>query len=383
MAIRTDIFSIDWSVSPRVIWIDIAFSEVSAQDLYDTCKHYEALHGGVDEPKICDAGGWKPIGPGQYVGITVSLFNAQYAFEARPGPDWVICNMAGGNVVAFTDESLETELYPRYPTAFVSADRTASSSATTQEQEAIAYTSFQNSVWYDANSNNSGLIDNNGLNGNRQYPLNNFPDVLLAMVKWGFSTIQLLSSCIIDDGLDYSGIKFVGTSHVKTTVEIDTNADVTNCKIVNCNVWGTMDGGVTIEHCTVGNLAYVNGEILKSGLYGTIFLDGDENAVIESCYTIDAENPPHIDMGLSGQNLAMPNYSGYIYIENINDENVKVGIGLNSGVVFLESSITEGYVILSGIGEYVNNATGNSIINTGGLVGNNSIADAVWEKELP
>ena len=129
MAIRTDIFTIDWDVSPRVIWIDISETEVSAQDLYDTCKHLEALYSGVDEPAICDAGGWEPVGD-LFVGITVSLFNAVYAFAARPGPAWVICNMTGGNVVAFEDETRTVEIYPRKPTAYVSADRTASSAAT-------------------------------------------------------------------------------------------------------------------------------------------------------------------------------------------------------------------------------------------------------------
>lgn len=129
MAIRTDIFTIDWSVSPRVIWIDIAETEVSAQDLYDTCKQLEFLHTGIDEPVICDAGGWEPVGD-FFVGITVSLFNAQYAFADRPPSTWVVCNMAGGNVVAFEDETRTVEIYPRKPTAYVSADRTASSSAT-------------------------------------------------------------------------------------------------------------------------------------------------------------------------------------------------------------------------------------------------------------
>lgn len=382
MSIRTDIFTIDWDVSPRLIWIDIAYDEVSAQDLYDTCKHLEALDGGKDEDQICDAGGWEPLGLGQYVGITVSLYNAQYAFAARPGPDWVICNMGGGNVVAFTDSTLTTELYPRYPTAYVSADRTASSSATTQEQEAIAYTSFQNAIWYDSASGNSGFDDNGGLNGNRQYPLDNLADVLTACSKWGFSNIQLLSSAVIDGGLDYSLKHFIGSSHVFTDVEITDAANTYRCTFDNCNIWGVLDGGTHIQNCIVGEVSYVNGHIHDSGLYGHIYLDGNEDAAIINCYTLDAESPPTVNMGLSGQNLAMPNYSGYIYIEDITDPDVKVGIGMNSGVVFLDSTISEGYVIVSGTGELVNNATGNSIISTTGLTSNASISEAVWNSIL-
>ncbi len=86
MAIRTDIISIDWSVNPRIIWFDISVTEVVAQDLYDTCRHLETLSNGMDEPPITDAGGKEPLGGGVYVGITVSLFDAMYAFYPRPGP---------------------------------------------------------------------------------------------------------------------------------------------------------------------------------------------------------------------------------------------------------------------------------------------------------
>lgn len=130
MAIRTDIYTIDWSVSPRVIWIDISVTDGNVQDLYDTIKYYEMLYDGIDEPILGDAGGKEEIDVGVSNTITVSLFNAVYAFADRAGPSWVICNMKGGNVVGFTDITRTTPLYPRKPTAYVSADRSASSSGT-------------------------------------------------------------------------------------------------------------------------------------------------------------------------------------------------------------------------------------------------------------
>lgn len=130
MAIRTDIFTIDWSVSPRLIWVDISVQVASVQDLYDTCRYLESQPDAMDEESIIDGAGGEPLGGGVNVGLTISLINAQYAFADRPGPTWVTCNMSGGNVVAFSDADKTTEIYPRYPTAYVSADRTASSAAT-------------------------------------------------------------------------------------------------------------------------------------------------------------------------------------------------------------------------------------------------------------
>ena len=132
MAIRTDIYTIDWDSSPRIIWIDISVTIGNVQDLYDTIKYYEAVTTGMDDDRLGDAGGKEEIDSDAGVSntITVSLFNTVYAFADRPGPSWVVCNMKGGNIVAFTDETRATPLYPRKPTAYVSADRSASSSGT-------------------------------------------------------------------------------------------------------------------------------------------------------------------------------------------------------------------------------------------------------------
>lgn len=128
MAIRTDLYTIDWDASPRVINIDISVTEASLQDLYDTCRYLETVQ--MDELPVVDGAGGEPLGQGTSVGLTISLINATYRFADRPGPDWVVCNMAGGNVVAFTDATKTVQIYPRTPSAYVSADRTASSSAT-------------------------------------------------------------------------------------------------------------------------------------------------------------------------------------------------------------------------------------------------------------
>lgn len=129
MTIRTDLYSIDWDVSPRIILIDISVTEGNAQDLYDTVRHLEAQTLAMDDDPIIDAGGKEYLEDGKAVGITVSLYNAKYAFAARPGPAWVICNMTGGNVVGFTDPTKTVPVYPREPTAYVSADRSASTAA--------------------------------------------------------------------------------------------------------------------------------------------------------------------------------------------------------------------------------------------------------------
>jgi hypothetical protein len=86
-------------------------------------------------------------------------------------------------------------------------------------------------------------------------------------------------------------------------------------------------------------------------------------------------------MGSSGQNLAMPNYSGYLTLSNMTDSGVLAGVGLNSGEITLDSTITAGTVVLSGVGTVVDNTTGTAVVNVDGLISKDTIASAVWDAD--
>jgi hypothetical protein len=134
MSFRADI-TIDWSSSPRLIEVAGPSVEVSMQDLYDTLRTLEAASSGMDEDPIVSGAGKEPLGGGVLVGLTITLLNATLGFEARPGPTWVICRAAGGNLVAVDD--VGGELFPIHETAFVQVVMSSSSSATLQEQTMI------------------------------------------------------------------------------------------------------------------------------------------------------------------------------------------------------------------------------------------------------
>jgi hypothetical protein len=127
MTIRTDI-SVDWEASPRVITIAEPSTEITLQDLVDTCRYLENDMDSMDDPPLIAAAGKEALGGGVSVAITASLQNAVLAFEARPGPTWTICNVRGGNLVAV--DSLGDPLFPIKSTAFVQVVMAASSSAT-------------------------------------------------------------------------------------------------------------------------------------------------------------------------------------------------------------------------------------------------------------
>jgi len=379
MAIRTDIISVDWSLSPRIIWIDISVTEVSAQDLYDTLRHLEALSNAMDESPIVDAGGGEPLGSGVFVGITVSLFNAKYAFAARPGPDWVVCNMSGGNVVAFTDSTKTTTIYPREPTAYVSADRTAASSATSQQQSLLEHTSFNGKVAVDFIDGYAGTGANSEGNpiGTDLAPSNNWADALVIANTRGFKEFSIIGDATVSGALDLDNFVISGQSVNKTLLTLEALASTSGLEIQNATVTGIIDGSNHIHNSIVIDLTYVNGDIINCGLIGDIELSGD--GTFNDCYTVDQDDPPIINMG-GDHSLAMPNYSGIVTIKNLTNSNKEVGIGLNAGIATLDSTITAGTIIVSGVGIIQDNSAG-AIVDSSSLISNSAVAESVWEYE--
>lgn len=360
MTIRTDIFTIEWSVSPRVIWIDIAETVVDVQDLYDTCKHLEALHTGMDEPYIADAGGKEPLGGGVNVGITVSLFNAVYAFEDRPGPDWVICNMTGGNIVGFEDDTRQVEVYPRKPTAYVSADRSSSSSATLQEQAALQYSSFNGGVTYDATSSYSGT---EYPIGTPQQPVNNVYDAADIAAARGFTTGYVIGDLTFPIDLPLDGFTFIGSGKDRTLITIPDAANVSDCTYIDCHITGYLDGENTLKECQVDNLFYIRGFIEQCVLApGITVLAGTEEAHYLDCWSGQSDTGTHtIDMGGSGQALALRNYNGEIKLINKTGPE-PVSIDMNSGQIKLDlTTVVNGTIVCRGIGKLIDATTEESI----------------------
>lgn len=390
MAIRTDIITIDWTSSPRVIWINISETETDVQDLYDTCRYYEYQHDGMDEPSLCDAGGKEPLGGTVSVGITVSLFNAVYAFADRPGPDWVICNMTGGNVVGFTDATRTTQLYPRKPTAYVSADRSSSSSATLQEQDAIQYSSFGGGVTIDVINGFSGT---DYPTGTPQKPSNNIADTHTIAAERGFPNIFVIGDLpLVSSVPALKGHTFIGSGKDRTEIDIDTAADVEDCAYMEAHILGTLDGNSRLQDCVIDNLVYVKGYIEQCVLApGTIVLAGTEEAHFLDCWSGEpGTGTPTIDLGGGGQALALRNYNGGISLINKTGPE-SVSIDLNSGQVKIDmATVTNGTIVVRGIGKltelttglHIDSGTYGSLTLINELVNVHTIVDATWEKDI-
>ena len=353
MTIRADLV-VDWNSSPRVVTVQAPSVEITIQDLHDSCRSLEAASEAMDNRPLIDSSGYEDLGGGVAVGITATLQNALLAFEARSGPTYTQCKVNGGNVVA-VDENNVTFSTPISPTAFTQVVVTASSSATSQNQASIEYSSFDGGVWIDEQGSVSGT---DGLKGNAQFPVNNIPDaVAIANIRGLPRTIFIIGNLLISSGDDVSNFKIIGQNPARTILTIQEPSNTTGCEITECTVTGVLDGLTIIRYCTIENISYFNGFIYESEINGTITLGNNAQAAILGCYSGQAgQTTPTIDFGGSGQALSLRKYAGGILLENKTGPE-PVSIDLIGGQVKIDlTTVTSGTVVVRGTGRVVNNA---------------------------
>jgi isochorismate hydrolase len=116
----------------RIILIEAPTVDVTVQELLTAIRNYEDSIVGMDIYKIADATGKEELGGGLFVGITLQLINWTLQFEARGGPDYVLCDVGSGNLLAVsgsTDLGTLVFVNPIEPSAFTTVTKTSAVSA--------------------------------------------------------------------------------------------------------------------------------------------------------------------------------------------------------------------------------------------------------------
>lgn len=354
MAVRNDL-TVDWSVSPRVITVAAPSTEINIKDLHDSCRTLESAPNAMDNKVLIDTAGLEDLGGGTSVGLTATLQNALIAFEARLGPAYEQCRVNGGNVVAI-DGVGATLATPIFPTAFTQVVTTASSSATSQNQASLEYSSFSNGVWL--NPSNGGIFNDEQLAGNAQFPVDNVPLVRSIMATRGLpETIYLLGNAIFDTGDDVTNCRIIGQNAIRSTITINTNSITNGCTIEGAHIIGNLDGGTMLERCVIDNLDYINGFVYNCMIdTGTISLGGVNAAHFLNCYSgVPGTGTPIIDMDGAGSEdtpLAIRGYNGGIKL--IHKTGVaSCSIDLSSGQVIIDSTCVAGTIVVRGDGKVV------------------------------
>ena len=361
--------SVNPLVSPRIITVLAPATDITMQDLVNLVRDWEDEQVDMEYDHLIDASGKQPLGGGVLVGITVTLRNAQLAFEARPGPTFVQCNATGGNLVAFDDFG---NLIPAiYTTAFTQVILTSSSSATLQEVSAIQFASFNNRVTIDIVGGSDGTAYPIGT---QQSPVKNLTDAVTIAVSRGFKVLYFLTDFTFLAGTYLDGYTLLGRGLTETTFTFDAGSVFLNCGAEDATVTGVVIGVATMQNVHVVDLTgYIpipasNPVFIKDSLLGGMFtLPALYSGTVQIINCWSDATGCIVDCNGSDAVLSVTGFEGAFTLEN-NTNNAVLSLDMDSGKITLDSSCTSGTYRLRGVGECDNNSTGTAVVDVSGLV---------------
>lgn len=352
----------------RIVEVDLPDTSISMQNLINGIRDWEDDLENMEVYEIIAGAGKEELGGGVSVGITLTLKGWRVKFADRLGPEWVVCNLDGGNLtcVTGTDEEIRLMSGVVYtgavaPAAYVTVTQTSSSSATFLEQEALQFSSYMNGVWVHNISGSSGTTYPIGT---REEPVNNFSDAVSIAQIYGFNRFYIMATGYCHDH-DISNIIIQGENCLISKVDISDTCITNATEIRNCVVSGHMSGLIRIEDCHVKDISNFHGVICNCLLDGTIELGDNGTAQFINCKDSYAGlGVPTIDMGGDGIGLSVRGYYGGLKIQNKTGAE-DVSINFDSGRLILDSSVTSGDIIVRGVAEIVDNSVGTNVMLSG------------------
>lgn len=266
----------------------------------------------------------------------------------------------GGNLVAVDDvgDPLDTPVLPTFGTQVLI---TASSSATLQELENIQYSSFEGAVHV---ATTSGFSGTDFPTGTPQQPVNNLIDALTIASERGLTALHIMGDITLNGGLDYTGFIIKGNGIYRSTIDLSSSAILDGVEFFDCTLTGVLDSSTECHNVLIGSLS-IGGDFIGENciLQGPITFTGTNSDSVHffECFgNIPGQTAPSIDMGGGRQGLGIRGYNGGVDISN-KTGSAEVSVGMNSGQVTLENTVTAGNITISGVGKLTDNSVGATV----------------------
>jgi len=349
--------SIDWST--RVITVQqadllqvqsspVEVYELNLSDFHDDLRDLEDSELGIPHPDTHNYASPTTIS-GVTLALVVEMIN-NYTVTFLPNLSWAV-NIVGGN------SNVADVVNPNNVSV-----RTANS-AGLQDAVSLQAASFLGHVTIDVINGVSGTTFPRGT---QQTPVNNLADALTIAEQRGLFRFLVINDLTIDAGDFAQGYTFFAQI-AGTTVTIDPVANVTNCSFETIGVTGTLDANNRFTACEVFNAVSLEANLIDCILTGTLTLGGGLTQLINCSSGVAGGGPsqtPTIDLGGSGSDLLVRDYSGGLALENLNDSGAAVSLDFDSGQLIVDPTVVDGAITVRGVVAYVvDNSTGSAIVN--------------------
>lgn len=316
---------------------------INLSDLHDTFRDFEDSEEGIVKPDIHSWTDPKTIG-----GVTLAAvleIRPDYQIEFEDGQYAVVLDGANQNI---SDLLVVNQVSIR-----------SKNSAGLQNLDTLLASAYQDAVHVHTVNGQAGT---SVPLGTRNSPVNNLNDAYDIADALGISTFILMNDQTIPGDLVLGEGHTFRADNINTVITVPSGADVTDSVFENMTIEGTLDNNNTVDRCIVLDLGYLNGYIVNSGLIGTITIGGMDQLSIIDCESLIAGGvgTPTIDMGGSGNSLAVRGYNGGLKLMNCVSP-AGISIDMDSGRVIVDPTVSGGDIYIRGVADVTDNSTGGNI----------------------
>ena len=217
-------------------------------------------------------------------------------------------------------------------------------------------------------------------------PCKTMANIVAIRADRGFNVVEshgpLVVGVGVSTGLTYRGTGSGGSGF--TTFDV-TGHEVDHCIFEKCTVTGAAVDGSDFDanDCDLEDLS---GVVIKAHdclLKGTIQLSGGDEVPLEdsnfyNCTDgVPGSGTPIVSVNTSN-GVGFWNYSGGLKLTDVTTVGTNISVNFSAGRLIVDSSSTEGSIMVRGIGSLVG-TTGGTTINQDGLLDRTSIANALLQ----
>ncbi|MEO1399680.1 MAG: hypothetical protein AAFV72_00310 [Cyanobacteria bacterium J06635_1] len=212
---------------------------------------------------------------------------------------------------------------------------------------------LSDTVYYDSVNGVAGTFSGVGLPDN---PSNNLLDVLAIAARDSQRRMQIRSALTVDEDMPGFTVISDGTAHYLVL----TGTNVAQMAAQDLIVTGAQSGLTRYFNCTIGQLTGFYGQMRSCGLVQspvaqaspTLTLQPDQDSRLIDCFESDPTGSwPVIDISQGAiTKLTVQGYRGLLGLQGLDATAKRAEINLAGGQLILDSSCTDGVVVLSGYG---------------------------------
>lgn len=236
----------------------------------------------------------------------------------------------------------------------------SSNSAGLQDSASLQAASFNGHVTIDVINGVTGTTFPRGTN---KTPVNNISDALAIAATQGLNQVLAVNSFTLSSADVSAGYTFY-SERAGTLLTIDPGADVTNCTFENIGITGTLDSNNRFYRCEIVNASSLQATLVDCIITGTLTLAGGLTSLINCSSGIPGSGEPEIDLGGSGSDLIVRDWSGGLELSNSNDSGSNTVLDFDSGKLVIAADVTDGVITVRGVVALLeDNSTGSAVVN--------------------